>query len=219
MAGIFECSELLGKITSYLNRNLVPQKLNPNLMKKESKKDKDKFKLSYDVVVGSGGVANMSGEEDNEDNTKTNMIIFCENIIDMPINCNDLFKGWSNLKNLDFSNADFSKVTSDLEVNAIFEEIPDTSTYYTVEFVVNGVTINTQQVKEGEAAVLPEQPAPVEPTTPVENPTVELAFPFFFPLFPFISSSLFFCSSFSFISDFFVFFLSGFLDCSSFISA
>ena len=63
------------------------------------------------------------------------------------------FKGWDK---------DFSKVTSDLEVNAIFEEIPDTSTYYTVEFVVNGVTINTQQVKEGEAAVLPEQPAPVD---------------------------------------------------------
>ena len=61
------------------------------------------------------------------------------------------FTGWDK---------EFNKVTSDLKVNAKFKELP-TAKYYTVEFIVNGEVINTQQVKEGESAVLPEQPEPI----------------------------------------------------------
>lgn len=60
------------------------------------------------------------------------------------------FTGWDK---------EFTNVTANLEVNALFK---DNAKYYTVEFVVNGQVINTQQVKEGESAVLPDQPDPVD---------------------------------------------------------
>ena len=62
------------------------------------------------------------------------------------------FKGWDK---------DFSKITSNLDINAKFEKKEEVIEYkyYTVEFLVNGKVINTQQVKEGESAILPEQPA------------------------------------------------------------
>lgn len=58
------------------------------------------------------------------------------------------FKGWDK---------EFNNITSDLEVNATFEEI-DTTVYHTVTFTVDGKTYATVQVADGEAAILPEQP-------------------------------------------------------------
>ena len=55
---------------------------------------------------------------------------------------------------------EFSKITSNLDINALFEKLPEEK-YYKVEFVVEGTVINTQQVKEGESAILPDQPEPV----------------------------------------------------------
>ena len=58
------------------------------------------------------------------------------------------FKGWDK---------EFNNVTSDLKVNAIFEEI-DNTVYHTVTFTVDGAVYATVEVADGEAAVLPEQP-------------------------------------------------------------
>ncbi len=62
------------------------------------------------------------------------------------------FTGWDK---------DFSNVKSNLEINATFKENAPAGKYYTVEFVVDGKVIDSQQVLEGTAAVLPKQPDPV----------------------------------------------------------
>ena len=62
------------------------------------------------------------------------------------------FNGWDK---------DFTNVKANLEVNALFTKVEEAK-YYTVEFVVNGTVIDSQQVKEGEAAVLPKQPDPID---------------------------------------------------------
>ena len=53
---------------------------------------------------------------------------------------------------------DFSKVTSDLIVNAKLEKIEVIPTTYTVRFLVDGLEVSRQEVKENEAALKPADP-------------------------------------------------------------
>ena len=46
------------------------------------------------------------------DDTNREVIFFSDNVIKMPADCSNLFKGWSTLSDIDFTNADFSDVTN-----------------------------------------------------------------------------------------------------------
>ena len=59
------------------------------------------------------------------------------------------FKGWDK---------EFNNVTSDLVVNAILEEIVIEETKYVVRFLVDGVEVSRQEVKENEGAIAPADP-------------------------------------------------------------
>ena len=59
------------------------------------------------------------------------------------------FKGWDK---------DFTNVKSDLKINAKFEEIIAKVNKYTVKFIVDGKTVDTQEIEEGKSATAPSDP-------------------------------------------------------------
>ncbi len=67
------------------------------------------------------------------------------------------FLGWSKDKTnvIDVTKA---SVTSDMTFYAVFEKIEEVKVYYTVKFVSDGKTVDTQQVLDGEYPIVPDEP-------------------------------------------------------------